>query len=241
MKERFLALFVISLLAISTAFAAGGPGEPQGIHEPGTGIENPELKEAEQGTGQGVQANTETATQNAGEETQIQTQNQQAMQIAPPEMPAETQARKGQGNYMNSNGEEMQLRNENGQKLKVGNVEAQSSLEITPEQTQEKTQLKAKLSNGKNAEIKVMPNTASERAIERLQLKNCALENGCTIELKEVGAGEQARAAYEVKAQKDAKVLGMFKTRMQVQAQIDAETGEVIKTKKAWWAFLATE
>ena len=28
---------------------------------------------------------------------------------------------------------------------------------------------------------------------------------------------------------------------MHVQAQIDAETGELIRAKKAWWAFLASE
>ena len=37
------------------------------------------------------------------------------------------------------------------------------------------------------------------------------------------------------------KVFGIFKTDMDVEAQIDAETGEVIKSKKPWWAFLATE
>jgi hypothetical protein len=28
---------------------------------------------------------------------------------------------------------------------------------------------------------------------------------------------------------------------MQVQAQVDAENGDVILAKKPWWAFLATE
>jgi hypothetical protein len=28
---------------------------------------------------------------------------------------------------------------------------------------------------------------------------------------------------------------------MQVQAQVDAENGEVIQTHKPWWAFLASE
>lgn len=126
-------------------------------------------------------------------------------------------------------------------RLKVGNSEAISALELTQEQIQEQTRLHAKLSNGRNAEIKVMPDAASERARERLQLKVCSEENSCSIELKEVGKGEQVRAAYEVRAQKDAKVLGMFKTKMQVSSQIDAENGEVIKTNKPWWAFLATE
>ena len=115
---------------------------------------------------------------------------------------------------------------------------------VTQEQDQfeNKTNLKTQLSNGKKAEIKVMPDTASEKAIEGLQLKVCNLsENNCQIELKEVGNGEQVKAAYEVKAQKETRVLGMFKTTMHVQTQIDAETGETIQSKKPWWAFLATK
>lgn len=95
--------------------------------------------------------------------------------------------------------------------------------------------------NGKNMEVKIMPDTASERALERLKLNVCSEENNCSIELKEVGNGNQTKAAYEVKVEKQARVLGLFKTKMQVQAQVDAENGEVIQTKKPWWAFLASE
>ncbi len=97
----------------------------------------------------------------------------------------------------------------------------------------------AKLSNGKNAEIKVMPNAASETALERLRLKSC--DEDCTIELKEVSSGGQVRAAYEIKTQRSSKVFGMFNAKMDVEAQVDAETGELIKTNKPWWAFLASE
>ena len=92
-----------------------------------------------------------------------------------------------------------------------------------------------------NAEVKIMPNTASERALERLRLKNCVEEAGCTIELKEVGKGDKVKPAYEIKTQRQSKVLGLFKAKMDVEAQVDAETGELIKTKKPWWAFLASE
>lgn len=99
----------------------------------------------------------------------------------------------------------------------------------------------AKMSNGKNAEIKVMPETASARAIERLSLKVCSAENNCTIQLKEVGKGNETKMAYEVKAQKESRMLGIFKKKMEVTADVDAETGEVIKSHKPWWAFLAAE
>jgi len=95
----------------------------------------------------------------------------------------------------------------------------------------------AQLSNGMNAEVKVMPDTASEKALEVLGAK-CE-EQGCEIELKEVGKGEEKKAAYEVKAKKEVKALGFIKAQMKVRAQIDAETGEVVKTRNAWWGFLA--
>ena len=81
----------------------------------------------------------------------------------------------------------------------------------------------------------------SQKAMERLQLKNCVEEEGCLIELKEVGSGEQVKLAYEVKTQRTSKIFGLFKKNMNVEAQVDAETGDVIRTNKPWWAFLASE
>lgn len=125
--------------------------------------------------------------------------------------------------------------------LQVGESIAETELNITPEQDQERnrTRLKVKLSNGLNAEIKIMPNTASERALEVLRAK-CA-ERNCSIQLKETGTGNQTRAVYEIKAQKQVRVLGLFKAQMQVQAQIDAENGETVQIKKPWWRIIAVE
>jgi len=91
-----------------------------------------------------------------------------------------------------------------------------------------------KLSNGKNAEIKIMPQTASENAIARLG------ELNFTIELKEVGRGDDAKVVYELSGNKEGKFLGIFKIMARVKAQIDAETGET-KVIKPWWSFLATK
>jgi len=225
--KKILLSIVICILASSLVLAQG-----QGIHEPGTGIENPEIKEAGQGTGQGLEVNTETETQqqNQGEATLISEQVQ-------------TQGKIQAGTYSTANGKqlEVQTQSNNRVQLKSGAVAAETVMEMTQEQTQTGIKLQVKLSNGKNAEVKVMPDTASEKALERLRMKVCSSDNACSIELKEVGQGEQVRAAYEVQAQKQAKMLGLFKTKMQVQAQVDAESGEVIQTKKPWWAFLASE
>lgn len=95
---------------------------------------------------------------------------------------------------------------------------------------------KAKLSNGNQEEVKIMPETASETALDRLRAKNL------TIELKEVPIdGENVSLAYEVKAEKEYRVLGIFKTRSRVSALIDAENGEVLEEDFPWWSFLAGE
>jgi opacity protein-like surface antigen len=221
--KKVLLFFFVSLMAISLVLAAQGSASLTGQQGNDAGSD---AIQAGQGAGNGTQSNVEAQTQNQGLETSLQ--NQEKVRVK-------------SGNYENSNGTQMQIQAEDGFKLKVGNAEARSSLEINQEQDQNKTKLNTQLSNGKNAEIKVMPDTASERAIERLQLKVCNSDNNCSIELKEVGSGEQVKVAYEVQAQKDARFLGLFKTKMNVQAQIDAETGEVIQSKKPWWAFLASE
>ena len=84
-----------------------------------------------------------------------------------------------------------------------------------------------------------MPETASAVALTRMEAK-CE-ENNCTVELKEVGSGNNTRAVYEVRGEKEARFLGLFKSKMKVKAELDAETGEVIRIKKPWWAFLARE
>jgi hypothetical protein len=87
------------------------------------------------------------------------------------------------------------------------------------------------LSNGRKAEIKIIPETASERAVERLG------ELNFTVELKEVGAN---RTAYEIRGEKQGKMLGLFKIRANLSVEVDAETGEFVKVRKPWWAFLAS-
>jgi len=208
-----IAVMILSMIAMPLVMAAQGNS---GAGQQGASNES----------GQGSKVNTQLSTQNQGEETQLQNQVQAQVQT---------------GTYMNRAGKQMQVQAGEGNevKLQAGNIEATTSMAMTQEQVQNKTKLQVKLSNGLNAEIKVMPDTASETALARLGAK-CE-QNNCTIELKEVGTGNQTRAAYEIKIQKQAKVLGLFKAQMQIQAQVDAENGEIIQAKKPWWAFLATE
>ena len=187
------------------------------VHEQGVGIGNSDINDVGQ---------VKVDAHNQGEETSLQVK-QKVMA----------------GNYVGEDGQQMKIQQQSGNqmRLEVGGVGADCSLDMTQKQVQNKTVLETKLSNGRNAEIKVMPDTASETALERLRLKTCVEEDGCNIELKEVGAGEETKLAYEIKTHRQSKIFGLFDAEMPVQAQVDAETGEVIQTRKPWWAFLASE
>lgn len=145
------------------------------------------------------------------------------------------------GEYIGQQGKKMQLSKQvnNRFKLEVGGVSADCPFNFTQEQFENRTRLYAGLSNGRNAEVKIMPDTASETALQRLRLRNC--DEDCVIEMKEVGLGDSAKLAYEMRTQRNSKVFGLFNARMNIQAQVDAETGELIRTGKPWWAFLASE
>jgi hypothetical protein len=222
--KKIFSIFVLASLLLSV-FVLGQQGSGSSGGQPEvTG--QPEL--TGQGTGEGTQTDTETQQQNKGEETQIQNQ-------------VKTQVKSGSLTIENGKQIQVEEKANNKIQLKSGNVQAETGMQMTQQQTQTGTKLQVKLSNGKDSEVKVMPDTASEKALERLRIKVCSEENGCQIELKEVGKGEEVKAAYEVKVQKQAKFLGLFKTKMQVQAQVDAENGEVIQEKKPWWAFLAAD
>jgi len=214
MKNIFTIVGVIMLM--SFVFAVDGSG----VHEPGTGLDNPELIAEAQGSGQGL--GEPVLISNTGEGQKIQ------LQV---------------GEHIGESGQQMMIQQEsnNQMRLEVGGESARTSMKIDQEVIDGKTRLSAQLSNGKNAEIKVMPNAASETALERLRLRTCSEDNGCSIELKEVGAGDQMKIAYEVNTERQSKVFGLFGAKMQVQAQVDAENGEVLNVKKPWWAFLASE
>lgn len=121
---------------------------------------------------------------------------------------------------------------ENNKIIEIDGEQVETSLKVVEDSDSKETKLQ--LSNGRNAEIKIMPETASEKAIERLG------DLGFTIELKEVGKGDETKPVYELTGKKQGKFLGIFKIQARIQAQVDAETGEIIRIKKPWWSFLVT-
>jgi len=178
--------------------------------------------------------------QNQEQENKSNTENQGLGQIIRKKVRA--------GIYTSETGKQIRISKmaQNKIRLQVGEIEAETDLEIEEETRKDesginRTKLKVRLSNGRNAEIKVMPDVAAQRALERLRLRVCSEENNCTIVLKEVPVEENKIAAYELQVQRPARILGLIRTKMKVKTQVSAENGEVIRVKKPWWAFLAYE
>jgi hypothetical protein len=126
--------------------------------------------------------------------------------------------------------------------LRSNNYSVKTHLNLSFQNTgeEQKVRVMARLENGQEREIKIMPDTAAERALERLRIRVCSLDNNCTIQLKDVGNGTEERIQYELQIERHARILGIFQSKMQVKANVDAETGE-LRINKPWWAFLAAE
>lgn len=95
-------------------------------------------------------------------------------------------------------------------------------------ETREKIEVKDNKIYVNKKEIKIMPDTASQKAIETLQIKK-----DVKIEIKDTG-----KPVYEVSGGKEVKILGLFKVNMLIKTEINTENGNIEKTKKPWWNFL---
>jgi hypothetical protein len=148
------------------------------------------------------------------------------------------------GVYTNDAGEEFRVSElaKNRLRLHAGNASADCDCNLTEEKEKNRTRLRVHHLNGRNTEVKIMPNVASETALRRLRLRVCNESNNCTLELKEVAVGRNnTRAAYELQAERHFRILWLFRVKAQIRAQVDAENGEVLSEKGPWWAFLASE
>jgi hypothetical protein len=56
----------IAMMVLMMTITASNAADSKGIHEPGTGLVNPDLKKAAQGTGQGLQAINDTNVSTPG-------------------------------------------------------------------------------------------------------------------------------------------------------------------------------
>ncbi len=114
---------------------------------------------------------------------------------------------------------------------------ASTKMEIITYSNGDYVKVKTVTSNGSEVEIKVMPDEAEEIALEKVKVRTCNSETNCNLTLKE----EKNQLKYEMQLQRHSRILAIFQKKMQIRTEIDAETGEIIKIRKPWWAFLATE
>jgi len=115
----------------------------------------------------------------------------------------------------------------------IDGLEVETELEIEDEFEGNETDVSAVLSNGKKAKIKVLPDRASEIALERLGALNFT-----KIELKEIRHKNVPRVVYNIETNKEGKFFGIFKLKLKVEGQVDPETGEFLGINRPWWAFL---
>ena len=118
---------------------------------------------------------------------------------------------------------------------KIG-VETELEIESEVDEENNSTKIKVKMSNGQKKEIKQLPNNIRQRVRE--QVKICIEdEDKCEMKLKEI----RDELMYEVEGEKQSKLFNLFKKRMHIKTQVNAETGEIMNVNKPWWAFLASE
>lgn len=120
-------------------------------------------------------------------------------------------------------------------------IETKGSLaKITNEFNINNSKLYVKTSKGKEIEIKIMPDTISQIVTQKLNLESCSIENNCLIEIKETEIQNSLKdnLIYELSAEKEVKILGIFRKKIKLKTEVSVETGEIISIKKPWWSFL---
>lgn len=113
-------------------------------------------------------------------------------------------------------------------------VETEEGIDLEEDTNGTEYRLRARFM-GNVTDIKIMPDTASEIALERLRALNIS-----NISLKEIHHKNIPRIVYNIETNKHGRFLGVFKLSLKFNAEVDPETGEVIGINKPWWAFLVS-
>lgn len=123
-------------------------------------------------------------------------------------------------------------------KILISNsFKAGSKLNLSVKEELNVSKIGTYLSNGAFVEVKYLPDQASAIALKKVNKNLEGLQS--EIELKEMNIENKDRVVYEVKAEKNITILGLFKSNLKVNAYVDAETGEIIKLEQPWWIALA--
>ena len=90
-------------------------------------------------------------------------------------------------------------------------------------------------SEGNKHKIKITPQEVKVLIRNRLRIRD---DSDLSFELKEKIHNNIPRVIYNIEAKEHGKFLGIFKIAARSITEIDAETGEVLKVRRPWWAFL---
>ena len=112
-------------------------------------------------------------------------------------------------------------------------VETEDGINLSEETNGTEYRLRARF-RGNVTDIKIMPDQASEIALERLRALNF------TVELRQSVHKNVPRVVYNIETNKHGRFLGVFKLSLKVEGEVDPETGEFIGISKPWWAFLVS-
>ncbi len=94
------------------------------------------------------------------------------------------------------------------------------------------------LSNGEEAEVRIPEEHAFLIARANLRLESCSVENNdCVMKIKEI----DSEVFYELSAEKEISVLGIFKKWIKISGLVSAKNGAFSSPKKELWAILANE
>jgi len=176
---------------------------------------------------------TQNQTNNSGEnQTQakkiIQTKNRLKIQAQNAECPENCTCSGSVTKCQTQNGREMTIRAGKSGNI-IFQVKTQNASTKVELYKSEEGKVHGVFKNNITKEI-ILPDKIQEKIRKRLQQQNCS----CEMELTENGI-------YQVQSRKRARLFGLFPVKEKVKWEIDAETGEIIKTKTSWWGFLAKD
>ena len=123
---------------------------------------------------------------------------------------------------------------ESEQEIEFHGYNFSSAIKVHFKNEKNESKLKVNLSNGEERDVKILPDVASQNAIDVFKSRNI------TVELKEVGNGTNKEVVYQVDGEKEVKLFGFIKVQAKLKAMVDSDTGEVSDFKRPWWSFLAT-
>jgi len=122
------------------------------------------------------------------------------------------------------------------------NVSISHDLNVSDEFVGNQSRIVARLSNGQNANVSILPDQALNATLARLRIRQQLVNNGTnvSIQLRERIHNNVPQVVYNVEANQTGRFLGIFKVALRSNTEINAENGNVVAVNQPWWAFLVS-